>query len=195
MEQETQNVNDVYESVGASGHLPKITRNSKVAITAFVLGIFSLLGMCCCGINVILAPIAIVCGVVALVQKHDGTGFSIAGIMLSVLSIVMVLAVVFSFRTMIPYSQTILTDYMQLVEEQDTVFPAYEETHTLPAYMNKYLEPPFSDFMDQYDTDVYDFMDVLLEQYKSGLLHTYDFSVPADSSTVDLSDVSAEPAI
>ena len=47
--------------------------------------------------------------------------------------------------------------------------------------------------MDKYDMDIYDVMDVLLDQYEHGQLQTYDFSMPESSSSSE-SEASTMPA-
>lgn len=149
-------------------------------IATLILGILSLFGFCCCCINVITAPLAIIFGIIALVKKHDGTGLTITGIVFAVVSIVMVGAIFYSFRDILPYSDVIMQDYMQLIEEQDEVFPAYEADGTLPEYMKKYTETPFAEFFEKYDITIYDVMDELLEQYHSGALASYEFAVSGE---------------
>ena len=182
-------------------NLPPQEREKKsgLAIAALILGIVSILGLCCCGLNIIAAPLAIIFGIIALAKKQNGTGLAITGIVLAAISLIMVLGVVFAFRDILPYSETIMQDYTRIILEADTVFPAYEEDGTLPDYVEKYKEPPFSDFLAKYDADIYDVMDVLLEQYKSGQL-SMPPGVSIDSSdlfpeSTPEADPEAEPAI
>ena len=142
-------------------------KKTGFAITALVLGIISIIGVCCC-INIITAPIAIIFGIISLAAKRGGTGMSIVGIILSVLSLIIIFSVVYSAKDFYPYADTMLQDYTRLVQEQDTVFPAYEEDGTLPDYIQKYAQPPYSDLLQKYDITIYDVMDALLAQYKKG---------------------------
>ncbi|HBI85354.1 MAG TPA: hypothetical protein DDX71_03555 [Ruminococcus sp.] len=137
------------------------------AITALVLGIVSILGICCC-LNLITVPLVLIFGIISLATKRGGTGMAITGIILAVLSIVITGSVVLSARDFYPYTETIVEDYTRLVQEQDTVFPAYEEDGTLPDYIQKYAEPPYSDLLQKYDITIYDVMDALLAQYQNG---------------------------
>lgn len=162
-----------YQNVGVTLP-PQQEKKTGMAIAALVLGIVSLIGLCCCGLNIITAPLAIIFGIISLVKKYDGTGLSITGIVLAALSLIMMLSVLFSFRDVLPYSETIVEDYMQVIIDQDEVFPAYEADGTLPDYLLKYKEPPFSDFLEKYDADINDIMDVLLVQYKNGELSLPD---------------------
>ena len=161
-------------------------KKSGLAVAALILGIVSLIGLCCCGLNIITGPLAIIFGIIALVKKQNGTGLAITGIVLAAISLIMMLSVVFAFKDILPYSDTIMQDYTKLITEADTVFPAYEEDGTIPDYLEKYKEPPYSDFLKKYDADIYDIMDALLEQYKSGQL-----TVPAGIS-IEVSDPEAE---
>lgn len=172
---------------------PEQEQKKGLAIASLVLGLISMFGFCCCGINMITAPLAIIFGVIALVKKHGGTGLSIAGIITAALSLIIVLGIVFSFRDIYPYSEDIVRDYTQLVEEQDTVFPQYEKEGTLPEYLEKYTEQPFTDFFAKYDITIYDVMDALLEQYKAGTLGNINYSLP-ESSVSAASESVPEPA-
>ncbi|MBR4199853.1 MAG: DUF4190 domain-containing protein [Oscillospiraceae bacterium] len=178
-------------------------KKSGLAIAALILGIVSLVGICCCGLNIITGPLAIIFGIIVLAKKQNGTGLAITGIVLAAISLIMVLGVVFAFKDILPYSETITQDYTRLITEADKVFPAYEEDGTLPDYLEKYKEPPYSDFMKKYDADIYDVMDALLAQYKNGQLTmpagmSIDFSeLDSDSEIEDIPDLDldAEPAI
>ena len=157
------------------------------AITSLVLGIVSIIGLCCC-IGIFTAPVAVIFGIIALAKKHDGKGMSITGIILGGLTIILTAAALISLRPLLSNIETISEDVVKLVEQQDEVFPAYEQdSKNLPDYMKKYLEPPFSDILEKYDLTVYDVMDALLTQYKSGKLPRTDSmgSRPAVSSLPD----------
>lgn len=169
----------------------KPERKTGLAVASLILGLLSLFGLCCCGINIVTAPLAIIFGIVSLAKKRDGTGLAITGIVTAVLSIVMILGVVFAFRDILPYSDTIVQDYMQVIVDQDAVFTAYEADGTLPDYLEKYKEPPYSDFLAKYDADIYDVMDVLLEQYESGEL-SMPGGVEMALSSGDFSDMMSE---
>lgn len=157
---------------------PEQERKQGLAIASLILGIIGLFGFCCCGLNLIAAVIAVIMGIAVLVKKLDGTGFAITGIVTGGLALLMVFAVLFSFRDLYPYSETIVRDYGQLVEEQDEVFPKYEADGTLPDYLLKYTETPFTEFFEKYDANFYDVMDVLLEEYKAGGLKPIGYTLP-----------------
>ena len=164
-----QQPNPGYEGVNVTLP-PKKERKMGLAIATLVLGILSIFGLCCCCTNVIFAPIAIILGIVVLVKHMDGTGMAIFGIVAAVLSLLVLAGIFYSMRDLYPHVDTIVTDYQKLVSEQDEVFAAYEKDGTLPDYLEKYTEPPFSDFFAKYDITFYDVMDALLEQHKAGAL-------------------------
>ncbi|HAG13975.1 MAG TPA: hypothetical protein DCG49_08960 [Ruminococcus sp.] len=185
-----------YEQVSGYQVPPQRERKTGLAIAALILGIISLIGLCCCGLNIITAPLAIIFGIVSIVKKRDGTGLSITGIVLAALSLVMMFSVIFSVRDILPYSDVIMSDYMQLLSDQDTVFPAYKEDQTLPEYLEKYKESPYQEFLAKYEMDIYDVMDVLLEQYENGQLQNYKFAVSVESSsTVSATETLPGPVI
>ena len=149
---------------------PQKERKTGLAIASLILGILSLFGLCCCGINIITAPLAIIFGIVVLVKHMNGTGLAITGIVLSVLSLLVIVGVFFSIREIIPYADVIASDYTQMMENADEVFANYEADQSLPDYLKKYTEKPYSDFFAKYDITFYDVMDALLQQYKEGKL-------------------------
>ncbi len=137
------------------------------AVTALILGIVSLFGLCCC-VNLVTAPLAIIFGIIALVQKQRGTGMSITGIITATLSLIAVLICFIAFAELIPYAEDITVDYQRVIVEADEIFPEYDETGELPEFLTKYLDEPYSKWMEKYDIDIYDIMDVLLVEYKNG---------------------------
>lgn len=149
---------------------PQKQRKTGLAIAALILGILSIIGLCCCCINVITAPLAIIFGIIVLVKHRDGTGLAITGIVLSVLSLLVVVGVFFSIREIIPYADVIASDYTQMLENADEVFTNYEADQSLPDYLEKYTEEPYASFFAKYDITFYDVMDALLVQYKQGTL-------------------------
>lgn len=144
-------------------------RRMGFSITAFVLGILSMLGFCCC-IQFITAPIAVIFGILAFVKKRDGKEMAATGLVLAAVSLLVTIGFLISFRDVFRYADVISEDFTRLIEEQDEVFPAYQENGTLPDYLLKYTEPPYSTFLEEYDSSIYVIMDALLENYKNGEL-------------------------
>ena len=149
---------------------PKKERKAGLAIAALILGILCIPGLCCCCTNLLLAPFAIIFGIIVLVKQRDGTGLAITGIVLAVLSLLVIVGVFFSIREIIPYADVIANDYVQMMENADEVFTNYEADQSLPDYLKKYTEEPYTSFFKKYDITFYDVMDALLVQYKQGTL-------------------------
>lgn len=169
-----------------------------LAIATLILGILSLLGLCCCGLNLLTAPLAIIFGIIALAKKQGGTGMTITGLVMAILSIAVVGLLLFSVRDILPYSQEIMTDYMQVLNDQDEVFPAYEEDGTLPDYLKKYEEGPLKEVLSNHNVTIQMIMDALLQQYKTGQLPKYNFTVSQTGyspSSAAGDEVSLNPAI
>ena len=158
-----------YEQVGT----PQIPQAPKqkvgFAIASLVLGIVSLIAICC-GLQFIAGPLAIIFGIIALTKRMDGTGMAVTGLSTGTLSLLLTLVVLITNGDLIRYAGTMLDDFSQVLEEQDEVFPAYEADGTLPEYLLKYTEPPYSQFLESYDSSIYVIMDALLENYKNGEL-------------------------
>lgn len=140
------------------------------AVAAFVLGLASVLGFFCCSacVTIITAPLAVIFGIIALARRNRGTGLSVTGLVMGALCLVILVAFLVAFKDLFRYMPTITEDFTRLSQEQDEVFPAYEADGTLPDYLKKYLEPPFSDFFAKYDGTFYDVMDYMLSIYKDG---------------------------
>jgi len=139
------------------------------AIASLVLGLLSLIGICCCSgiIDIVTIPLALIFGIISLAKKKRGTGLAITGVVTSAVSGLIIGTVLYVIWPLLPYSDQILTDYSRLTKEQDTIFENYGEDGELPDFLLKYTESPFSDFFDRYDASIYTVMDALLEQYKS----------------------------
>ncbi|MBR6107654.1 MAG: DUF4190 domain-containing protein [Oscillospiraceae bacterium] len=157
------------ETVSQNASEPQRHSSSGFAVASLVLGLVSLIGICCCAglIDFITVPLALIFGIVSLVKKRSGTGLAITGIITGTVSLLIIATMLYVIWPLMPYAEEIVDDYSRLTREQDTVFPAYEETGELPDYLQKYTEAPFSDFFARYDGTIYTIMDALLEQYKS----------------------------
>ena len=167
---------------------PEPERRTGFAIASLVLGIISLIGPCFCCIHFITAPLAIIFGAVSLAKRLDGKGFSVTGVTLGILSLLMTVMIILSLRPILQHFDVISADVAQLVEEQDEVFPAYEADGTLPAYLSKYLEEPYSDILREYDITIYDIMDILLPEYKNGRLKMFGTGVRTETSGTETTD-------
>ncbi|MBR5372466.1 MAG: DUF4190 domain-containing protein [Oscillospiraceae bacterium] len=149
--------------------------NTRFSVVALVFGILSILTICCCG-SVVIAPIGLLLSILALVKKKAGKNLAITGTVLSSLSLIVTIALLIAMAPIIEHSEEIAMDYAQLVMEQDEVFPQYENDKTLPSYLKKYTESPYSDYLkDRFKIDFYTIMDVLDQQYRDG-----KFTKPSD---------------
>ena len=171
-----------YHSTGSS--------KQGLAIASLITGLMSIFSFCCCGFTILLAPFAVIFGAIVLIRKKNGTRKAITGLILGALSLLTFGALLFSVREILPYSDIIAADFVQLMSEQDEVFPKYEEDGTLPDYLQKYTDSPYAEMMAKYDGDFYDVMDMMLESYKAGTLQRYNFVLPS-SAFVSENEVSA----
>ena len=171
------------------------SNKSGFAVASLVLGLVSLFGICCCIglIDIITIPLALTFGIISLAKKRRGTGLAITGIITGGVSLLILVTMLYIIWPLLPYAQDIVTDYTRLTREQDTVFPAYEETGELPDYLKKYTEEPFTSLFERYDATIYTIMDALLDQYKTrgSLAFEISYWIPDSSSlaeTVSLTD-------
>ena len=182
-------------STGGVQSTPIQPEKKGLAIASLVFGILSLIGFCCCGLNLLAAPLALIFGIIALATKRAGTGMAVAGIVMAILSLVIVGAALFSVRDLFPYGQEMMTDYMQVIADQDTVFPAYEEDGTLPDYLKKYQESPRKEVLQNHNVSLGQIMEALDQQYRNGQLPKYDFSLPDSTVAGTVSEADTEPEI
>ena len=183
-----------YDTVTPPEYKSSGSSKEGLAIAALITGLLSIFSFCCCGFTILLAPLAVIFGAIVLIKKKNGTGKAITGLILGALSMITFGALLFSMRDILPYSDVIAADYVQLMSEQDEVFKKYEEDGTLPDYLQKYTDAPFSDMMAKYDGDFYDVMDMLLEAHKAGTLPKYNFVLPSSSAVSEVEVPAAEPA-
>ena len=159
-----------YEQVSAPQNVPQPpAQKIGFSVASLVLGLVSLI-CCCCGLQFIAAPLALIFGIIALVKHHQGTGMAITGVVTAGLSLMLTAVVLLTHSDLLRYANTMLDDFSRVLEEQDEVFPAYEEDGTLPDYLLKYTETPYVEFLDDYDSSIYIIMDALLQNYKNGEL-------------------------
>jgi len=164
------------------------SRKNGFAVASLVLGLVSLIGICCCVglIDIITIPLAIIFGIIALVKKRHANGLAITGIITSGVSLAILITTLYIIWPLLPYARDILADYSRLSREQDTVFPAYEETGELPDYLQKYTDSPFTELFERYDATIYTIMDALLEQYQTRGSLAFEISYfPNESSDSD----------
>ena len=159
-------------------------RKKGFAITALVLGIISIC-LFCYAVNIFTAPFAIIFGIIALAKKQGGKGMSITGIILASLSLLITGVILLAFKDFFPYMPEMMNDYHCIYDHQKEFMEAYQEDQVLPECLEKYKEPPLSDLLDKYEITIYDFMDVLLDEYeKKGSLP----SLPLIDYTVSASE-------
>lgn len=140
-----------------------------LAVASLVLGLVSLIGICCCAglIDIITIPLALIFGIISLVKKRSGTGLAITGIVTSCVATLILGTILWLIWPLLPHLEEIADDYARLSQNQHTIFPEYEKTGELPDFMVKYAtEEPYTTFFNRVNTDIYKVMDVLLDQYK-----------------------------
>ncbi|MBR6791849.1 MAG: DUF4190 domain-containing protein [Ruminococcus sp.] len=122
------------------------------AVASLVLGILSVL-CCCCGMTVILAPLSIIFGIIALVKRHGGKPMAIVGVVLSTLAIIATIALsIFINEKLGPY----IDDYMKFIQNAPQVIEEYNETGELPDYLEKYRGEEYKEFWQEGGFDDFD---------------------------------------
>lgn len=132
------------------------------AITSFVLGLLSLL-CCCMGLSFVLAPLSLIFGIIALVKKQGGKGLSIAGIVMSVISIIIITVASVQFSKFYP-------DIEYFVEHDKQIIAEYDEDGTIPERYNKYRDPKYDDLWESMGVKDFDgFFDQWVKNYKQNM--------------------------
>lgn len=142
---------------------------SGLAVASFVLGLVSFLLMCCCCVSVITAPLSIIFAIISLAGRRARKGFSIAGIIFSSLSIIVLVWSVGMNAVWYKNLSVVAEDYTQLAEDANEIFPAYEESGEIPEFLEKYTSGDFQKWFDRYDMDFNDIMDWFAKQYDAGM--------------------------
>lgn len=145
------------------------SQKKGLSVAALVFGLLSVF-LLCCGVGIVLAPIAILLGIIALATKKAGKGMAITGIICGIIPIIIVAAFAMAIKPIWPYREDILKDYSRITVEQDTIFADYEATGQIPDFLKKYEEEPFKSFFEKYDITIYKIMDSLMENHKQGTL-------------------------
>ncbi|MCR4759043.1 MAG: DUF4190 domain-containing protein [Oscillospiraceae bacterium] len=182
-----------YDAVTPPEYTSSGSSKEGLAIASLITGLMSIFSFCCCGFTILLAPFAVIFGAIVLIRKKNGKRKAITGLILGSLSLITFGSLLFSMRDILPYSDIITADFVQLISEQDEVFPKYEEDGTLPDYLQKYTDAPYTEMMAKYDGDFYDVMDMLLESYKAGTLPRYNFVLPSSEAVSEAAVSAAEP--
>jgi hypothetical protein len=129
------------------------------AITALVLGILSVL-CCCIGAGFILAPLALIFGIISLAKKQGGKGLAITGIVLSALSLI------FSIYAAVQFSK-FMPDLEYFVENDTAIIAAYEEDGTIPDRYDKYRDSKYDSLWEASGCKNFDeFFGEFVENYK-----------------------------
>lgn len=145
------------------------SQKKGLSVAALVFGLLSIF-LLCCGVGIVLAPIAVLLGIIALATKKAGKGMAITGIICGIIPIVIVIAFAMAIKPIWPYREDILKDYSRITQEQDTIFADYEATGEIPDFLKKYEEEPFKSFFEKYDITIYKIMDTFMETHKQGTL-------------------------
>lgn len=133
------------------------------SVTSFVLGIVNIC-LCCCT-TYIFAPLSLIFGIIALSKKWGGKGLAIAGVMLSTLSLIFVIATNIIFKEA-------NDDITKFIMNADKYVQEYEETEEVPEDFKKYCDPKYDSVWksmgyDSFDDFYKDYMKGFTEKYYS----------------------------
>ena len=108
-----------------------------LAITAFVL---SILGFICCGCGaVVFAPISIILAIISLATHRGAKGLAIAGLVISILSILVVVFISVSYKEEV-------NDFSKFIQNSEHYVQMYKETGEIPEEFQKYKDPKYDQF-------------------------------------------------
>ena len=145
-------MNDTYYDPAFEGGTSR-----KMAATSMILGICSI--VCCC-LNLILAPLSIVFGVIVLVKRKLGKNMAIAGIATSVVSLVVGLVAFINFGYMIDE----LVDLSENLDSYVVRWEAYQDVNNTEVTSFDYPKLVLS-LEELTDTDRETLMDAIVESY------------------------------
>lgn len=107
------------------------------ALTCFILSIANIFMCCCC--TYVTVPASIVLGTVSLAKKWRGKGLAVAGIIVSVVTLVFMVASNVMFREE-------SEDLMKIYAEPDKYISMYEETGEVPEEFMKYTDEKYDKY-------------------------------------------------
>ena len=137
------------------------------AVTSFVLSLVNIV-LCCCT-TYVFAPLSIVFGMVSLAKKWAGKGLSIAGIIISSVSLVMmiILSVLINTTFREPYQ-----DMMKFTKSPDRYIEEYQETGEVPEDFSKYCDTEYDNWWKFMG---YDSFEDFFDDYVHGFMSTYKY--------------------
>lgn len=149
---------------GAGGSANDPYANSKgLAVASFVLSLVNIF-CCCCSLSFILAPLAIIFSIVTLVQKRGGKGFAIAGLVISGIVLLAIIATELAFGEPAQDFTTFANNGAAYVE-------MYEETGEVPDEFTKYRDPKYDRYWESLGTEDFDdFYGRFVNWYKQNVL-------------------------
>lgn len=113
-------------------------------IASFVLGILSLVLYCTC-INILLAVLAIIFGILQLVQKDSPKGMAIAGIVTSGLSILFFIISVVVFLSSTDLEEALDQGIENRIQQKFNI--------DVPYYNDDFFDGDYGDYDDSYNYD------------------------------------------
>lgn len=135
-------------------------------------------------LTLIAGTAALLLGIYAIKKKKNGKGFAAAGIVLSVPCILLSACLLIILHLYADYLKVIFNDYETIYAERETVFAAYEIDATIPQYLQKYREEPYSELLDFFQISIYDVMDGLYAHYKQDMLPEIHLNLKSGTLTL-----------
>lgn len=133
------------------------------AIVSFVLSLVNIV-FCCCT-TYIFAPVSLVLSIISLAKKWRGKGLAIAGIVISVITLLFMIVSDLMLRD-------VSDDMMKFVNSPDKYIQEYEETGEVPADFAKYNDEKYEKFFkflgyNSFDEFFDEFMNSFIQGYEA----------------------------
>lgn len=152
-----QNYQPVYNN-GYGAVRQNTAKNSGLAIASFIIAVVNLVVFRTL-LSVIAVPLSIVFAIISLAKKRTGTGFAIAGIVISVISAVIIGSAIAVFVRLYP-------DAKYFVQNEETIVQEYMENGTIPEYYEKYNAPKYNKYWKAMGCkDFNEFFGMIIESY------------------------------
>ena len=131
-----------------------------LATASFIISMVNLLffGM---AFSFILSPIAVILAVVSLVKRQGGKPFAIAGIIISVISLVI-------FTVFTAFFVKVYPDMEYFIRNDTAIISAFEEDGDIPAQFEKYKAPEYDKYWNSMGYEDFEsFFGFFIEYYQS----------------------------
>lgn len=129
-----------------------------LATASFIISVVNLLFFAC-AFSFVLAPVAIVMGIMSLVKRQGGKGFAITGIVISTVSLLI-------FGVFTAIFMKVYPDMEYFIRNDTAIISEFEENGKIPEQFEKYKAPEYDKYWVTFGGEFEDFFEYFIAVYK-----------------------------